>query len=100
MAVPVLSDAPQVVSIYFILEVDQYSTLLEFFLLLKNVPLHNYKLKSIKKCKIFIEKERMKVSERGFFGNSAIAYLSKFCGFFRFCMEKFNGVLPTLDATN
>lgn len=90
MAVSVLSDVPQVVYIYFILEVDQYSTVLEFFLLLKNLPLHSYKLKSIKKCKIFIEAERMKVSERGFFGNSAIAYLSKFCVIFGFCMQKFN----------
>ncbi|KAK4818906.1 hypothetical protein QYF61_021591 [Mycteria americana] len=42
-------------------EADQYSAVLEFFLLLKNLPLHNYKLGSIKKCKVFIEKEKMKV---------------------------------------
>lgn len=45
MAVPVLSDVPQIVYINFILEVDQYSTVLEFFLLLKNLPLLNYKQK-------------------------------------------------------
>lgn len=72
MAVPVLSDVPQVSYIYFVSEVDQYPTALEFFLLLKNLPLYNYKLKNIKKRKIFVEKERMKMSERGFFGNSAV----------------------------